>query len=228
MTYKFFGRKCFTPLLSLSVLAIISFSACQKEPTPATRPIDPNAPIITPQDIAAGVLKDAQLDGPLPRRGSKMPKLVRRNVLDLLRREKVSLAGTPEGDVAIQIIKKKIDERIRDFERAELWEHVLTYSEAHLIFSPNSKKFIRARETALTELRKPRVTVTGLPVFDGHKLAMLNIYIPMSSKTYREQLAIGEEKHGIRVLSVYGDDLGVQIEYLETGERFIAYLPGVK
>lgn len=228
MTHPFFTRRGFVLSITMVLSTITLFSGCNSEPTPPPKPVDPNAPIVTPQDIAAGVIQDAQLSGPLPRPGSKMPVSVRRNVLDLLRREKVSLAGTPEGDVAIDIIKKRIDERVRAFERAELWEHVLTYSDAHVIFSPNSKKFNRARETALTELRKPRVTVTGLPEFDGHKLAMLNIYIPMTSKKYREQLAIGEEKHGIRVLDVYGDDLGVRLEYLETGERFIAYLPGAK
>ena len=98
-------------------------------------------------------------------------------------------------------------------------------TDAHLIFKPGSGKFNHTRDKAILELRKPRVTVRGLPEFDGRKVAMISIYLPLTSQTYFERMAIGEEMHGVRLLSVFGEDRGVRMEYLETGERFVAYLP---
>ncbi len=84
------------------------------------------------------------------------------------------------------------------------------------------------RERALTELRKPRVTLRGLPEFDGQKIAMMSIYLPMTSETHFERMRVGEEMHGIKLLGVFGDDKGVRIEYVETGDRDVVYLPYAK
>ena len=77
----------------------------------------------------------------------------------------------------------------------------------------------------MLELRKPRVTVHGLPDVDGRKVAILTFYLPLTSQTYSEQMAIGEEMHDVRFLSVFGEDRGVRLVYLQTGERLLAYPP---
>ncbi len=215
-------------LVLLAALAmLVALSGCEEQ-TARERPQRPELeqpPPPSPEEIAQKIITDAQLDAPMPAAGSSLPPSVRQTILDLLRREKNRLQGTEDGDRALAIVARKVDERVRRYERAELWEHVLTMTDAHLIFKPGSAKFNHTRDKALTEVRKPRVTVRGLPEFDGRKVAMLTIYLPMTSQTYFERMAIGEEMHGVRFLSVFGEDRGVRMEYLETGERFVAYLP---
>lgn len=215
-------------LAVLAVLvAILPLSGCEQQDArdrPARPDIDEAVPP-SPEEIAKKIIEDAQLNAAMPAPGSSLPPAIRQTILDLLRRDKNRLQGTEDGDRALAIVERKVDDRVRRFERAELWEHVLTMTDAHLIFKPGSTKFNHTRDKALQELRKPRVTVRGLPEFDGHKVAMISIYLPMTSQTYFERMAIGEEMHGVRLLGVFGEDRGVRMEYLETGERFVAYLP---
>ena len=213
--------------LAAVLLVMLSLSGCEQQAArekPQRPDIEEPLPP-SPEEIAQQIITDAQLNAPIPARGSSLPPSVRRTILDLLRRENNRLKGTKDGDRTLAIVQRKVDERVRQYERAELWEHVLTMTDAHQIFKPGSGKFNHTRDKALLELRKPRVTVRGLPEFDGRKVAMLSIYLPMTSQTFFERMGIGEEMHGVRLLSVFGDDRGVRMEYLETGERFVVYLP---
>lgn len=220
----------FALLVALSL--IVSLTGCEEQEArqkPDRPDVDVDAPPPpTPEEVAQQIITAAQLNAQMPRRGSSLPPAVRQTILDSLRRERNRLKGTEEGDRALAIVEAKVDERVRQYERAELWEHVITMTDAHLIFNPGSVKFNHIRDKALVELRKPRVTVTGIPEFEGRKIAMLRIYLPLTSQTFSEKMAIGEEMHGLRFLSVFGKDRGVRLEYLETGERFIAYLPTAK
>ena len=213
--------------LPAALLVVLSLSGCEEQAArerPERPDISEPAPP-SPEDVAKRIIDEAQLNAPIPVRGSSLPPSVRRTILDLLRRENNRLKGTESGDRTLAIVERKVDERVRQYERAELWEHVLTMTDAHQIFKPGSGKFNHTRDKALVELRKPRVTVKGLPESNGRKVAMLSIYLPMTSQTYFERMGIGEEMHGVRLLGVFGDDRGVRMEYLETGERFVAYLP---
>ena len=221
-TYKF--------VLLAVLMAILPLSGCEQQAAqerPERPDIEEPAPP-SPEEIAQRIIEEAQLNAPIPKRGSSLPPSVRQTILDHLRREKNLLKGTEDGDRALAIVERKVDERVRQYERAELWEHVLTMTDAHLIFKPGSSKFNHTRDKAFLELRKPRVTVHGIPEFGGRKIAMLSIYLPMTSQTFTEEMAVGEEMHGIRFLGVFGDDRGVRMEYLETGERFVAYLRAAK
>ena len=209
----------------IPVLALVLLAGCES-PTPRERPEAPEEPPPpTPEELAMALMADMQLDGPLPRPGSSLTPAVRQNILDVLKQKKVELAVTVEGKRALAIVQHRLNERVRDFERAELWEHVLAYTDAHLILDPESTKFDHTRENALVELRKPRVTLSGLPEFEGRKIAFLTFYLPMTSESHKERMAIGEVMYGIRLLGIFGRDRGVRLEYLETGERFVAYLP---
>jgi hypothetical protein len=46
----------------------------------------------------------------------------------------------------------------------------------------------------------------------------------MTDKYYKETVQVGDEIHGLRVVNVFGQDRGVTLEYLETGELFVAYM----
>jgi len=219
--------------LLLTLMLIFPLTGCDDE-VPREKPDRPDVgedgvpPPPTPEEVAQQIIAEAQLNAPMPRRGASLPPAVRQTILDLLRRERNRLKGTEDGDQSLAIVAAKVDEKVRQYERAELWEYVITMIDAHLIFNPGSVKFSHIRDKALIELRKPKVTVTGIPDFNNRKIAMLRIYLPLSSETFSVKMSIGEEMHGLRFLDIFGNNRGVRLEYIETGERFIAYVPAAK
>ena len=217
-------------LLLAVLVAMVALSGCEDQAAlrRAERKTQEQPPPPSPEEIAQKIIADAQLNAPVPEEGSSLPPSVRQTMLDLLRREKNRLQGTEDGDQALAIVARKVDDRLRQYERAELWEHVLALSDAHLIFKPGSRQFNHTRDKALTELRKPRVTVKGLPEFGGPKIAILSFYLPMTHVTHPARMAFAAEKYTVRRPGGFGEDRGVRMEYLETGERFIAYVPSAR
>lgn len=182
----------------------------------------------TPEEIARRVITDLELDAPLPARGARLPASVRATMLSQFDQQKATLSKTPEGQAALEIVKQKTEDRIEALCNAQLWEHVVAYTDAYARLDPDAKKFDEMRAKAEVELRKPRVKVTGLPQVNGHQVAMLSIYIPLTSETHKETLSVGEEMHGVKFLGVFGENRGVRLEYIETGERYTALLDSAK
>lgn len=199
------------------------------EPVTPAPVVDPNAPPPpTPEQISKRVITELGLDQPLPPPGSRLLGTTRGTVLGMFTQQQATLSTSPEGQAALKIIQKVLEDRISAYERSEFWEHVVTYVDAYKILQPDSRKYVQLQEKAMRELRRPRVTVKGLPEFEGHKMALLNIYIPLTSESYDERLSVGDEIHGIKFVGVFGNDRGVRLEFLETGERYIAYLNSQK
>jgi len=210
--------------------ATASLPGCgSSEPAKPSKTVDPNAPPPpTPEEIAKRTITELGLDLPLPLQGTRVSSSVRGTTIQMFKQQHATLSQTPEGQAALKQVQKVLEDRIAAYEQAKFWEHVLTYTDAYAVFQPESKKYEQLREKAMVEMRRPRVTVKGLPEVDGQKIAMLSIYIPLTSENFEERMSIGEEVHGIKFLGVFGKDRGVRLEYLETGERYVAYLPSQK
>lgn len=210
---------------ALSVLAVLAMAFCiagcaEKEPeTPATPP--PPAPP-TPQEIADKIMTELQINGPLPAPGATMPKQASASFLNTVRSAITQNSTGAVGQEALQLVSQKLDSRLRALENNLLWEHALTYCDAHLVFNPGSHKFDRTREKAIAELRKPRVTIRGYYI-DGNTdrtAVFMDFYLPMTKETHREQVRVGEEFYGLKLVSIIGNNQGVTLEYLETDESF--------
>ena len=218
-------------ILAVVMIAVVAVAGCggssePAQPTPTGDAAAPPPP--TPEELARRAITDLQLDAPLPPRGVRVPASVRATTLSQFDQQKATLSKTPEGQAALDIVKKKLDDRIRAIYGAEMWEHVMLYTDAYARLDPQISKYDEMRNKASIELRKPRVAVKGLPQVGGHQVAMLSIYIPMTSQTFEERLSVGEEMHGIKFLNVYGENRGITYEYLETGEKYVALLERAK
>lgn len=216
-----FRNKCLA-VLFFSFVAIVG---CDSGEPDVVQPTGPDAPAPpTAQEIAKKIILEAQLDMAIPIAGSRFPISIRQNMLNILQTAKTTHATDPVGKKALEHVVGRIDKRIRDFSRAEAWQHVMVFTDAHGIFKPQSKKYGSLRDEAYTQLSKPRVSVTGMPIIEGRQLILLSFYIPITDKRYKERVQIGDEVHGLKVINVFGRDRGVTLEYLETGERFVAFL----
>lgn len=231
------GTMKYTRFLSLSLVALLGlgtlagFAGCSSEPA-SERPDKPELsdapPPPTPEELANKEMSGLGLNDPLPRPGARLSALMRNNILNQYRELDNRLSQTPEGKGALKIIAGKLEQRIQAVRRVELWEYVLTYIDAYKILEPDSTKFNLLHDQALSELRKPKVTVHGLPEFEGRKIAVLDIYVPVKSESHLVRMRIGEEMYGIKLLDIFGDDKGVKIEYLDSGDRAIIYLEAAK
>lgn len=196
------------------------------QPNPTSDASLPPPP--TPEELAKRVIKDLGLEEPLPAPGARIPASVKGTTLGQFEQQRNTLSKTPEGKAALEIVKARLHDRINALYNAQMWEHVLLYTDAFARLDPQIKKYDDMRAEATIQLRKPRVTVHGLPQVDGHQLAVLSIYVPLDGKTYDERLSVGEEMHGIKFLDVYGANRGITYEYLETGDKYIALMDAAK
>lgn len=218
----------FKLLRYISVFCIaVSLIGC--EPKEVEPVVDPNAPPPpTAQQIAQKIVFDAQLDMPIPPPNTRFPTSVRTSLLQVLRTAKNQNAVDPVGKEALEHVVGRLDRRIREFREAKAWQHVMVFLDAHAIFKPDSRKYASLREEAIIELRKPQVMVTGLHDMQGRELIMLNMYVPLTDSRYKEKVQVGDEIHGLRVVDIFGENRGVTLEYLETGEKFVAYLKSAR
>lgn len=210
---------------ALSLVAVLAMAFCiagcaEREPKKPDTPPPPPPP--TPQEIADKIMTDLQLVGPLPAAGATMPKQASANFLNVIRTAKSQHSTGEDGKRALQIVSQNLDSRLRALENNQLWEHVLTYCDGHIALNPGSHKFDRTREKAIAELRKPRVTIEGF-FFDGktdQTAVFMNFYLPIEKETYRQQVRVGEEFYGLKLVSIIGNNQGVTMEYLETDDTF--------
>lgn len=213
----------YTSMFVACAVTIVGCLPKEKVPEP-TGPEVPPPP--TPQEIAQSIITEAQLDMPIPPKEARFPKVIENNLLSILRKAKTRNGNSEDGRKAIGHVIIRIDKRIREFSDAEAWTHVMVFIKARKVFEPNNDQYLSLKDAAETELRKPRVTVKGLPDIDGVQLVILDFYIPLTDETFRnEKLRIGESIHGIKILSIFGKRRGVMLQYIETGERYVAFLP---
>lgn len=222
-------------LLSLCVLAFV-MAGCgggddQSGAYLVTRPPG-NAPApgaaaaapqqLSPQQIAQKIISDAELDAALPPPGSTLPPGMAQTFLNKLQQVVTQHSATEEGQEALDIVSRRIESRVREVERAKLWHYVLVYADAHRILNPGSTKFNRQREKAQIELRRPTVQVQGFVEdgLSGQTIAFVDIHLPLQDLMYSERMRVGEEIHGVKLVDIIGNNRGVVMEFLESGETF--------
>jgi len=219
--------------LFLTLAVLIVLPACSSEDA-RDRPekVDvkgaDEVPEITSQDIARKIILDSAIDFPVPPAGTRFPPAVRNNMVRMLALAKQQHSLDPKGMEALGFVTQRLEKRVKEFERAELWEHVIGFIEAHQAMVPGSSKYNRLKNKAMIELRRPKLTLRGLTNINGHQVATMGFYLPISSEHHDERMYMGDQKHGIKVIKVFGKNLGVKVEYLETSEQYIIYLKSTK
>jgi len=191
-----------------------------EEQKQAEKPPPPPPP--TAQQIAQQIINEAQLDAPIPPPGTQIPADLAAQFKGFFQQQKNKHVNTPEGREALTMVKKRVESRIRRMEQAKSWEPLLLMCEAFDVLDPGSKKFKRQKDLAVAELQKPQITIKGI-VDDGTtgtKIAILDLYMPLNQKTINDRIRVGEEKYGVKLIRVIGNNQGLLFEYRQTGETF--------
>ena len=205
-----------------SLFAVLAFALVLAGCGERKPPEPPPPPPPTPEEIAAKIIADLRINQALPAPGSTLPAEASRNFLNAVRGAKTQNSISTDGKQAMLIVSQKLDVRLRALDKNELWEHLLNYCDAHLILNPGSKKFTRSRDKAIAELKKPRVTVEGY-FHDGNTgqtAVFMNFYLPIEKVTRQEEVRVGEEFYGLKLVQIIGKNQGVTMEYMETDETY--------
>jgi hypothetical protein len=215
-------RAALVLLLTIPLL----FTACgpseeeKKQEEAKNAPPPPEPP--TAAEIAQKIVNETQLDSPIPAEGTIIPPEAVAQYKGLFQNHKNVHSNTPEGKEALNMVGKRVEQRIRQTEKAKAWEPLLLLIEVHGVLNPGSNKFARQLNLAAAELRKPQITIKGI-VSDGTtgiKIALLDLYLPMEKETVSDRIRVGEEKYGVKLQQVIGNDQGLLFEYRQTGETF--------
>jgi len=84
--------------LSVFITCAITILGCLPEEKPPPEPTGPEVPPPpTPQEIAQSIIDAAQLDMPIPSKGSRFPKAIENNLLNILRQAKSKNANSEDG-----------------------------------------------------------------------------------------------------------------------------------
>lgn len=216
----------------LTILSVTLFlPGCGEEEAPAaTTPKFTAPPPPTPEQIAAKIADEIGLNVALPAPGSTLPPGSANAFKSNITRIKNEQAGTEEGLVVLGIVSGKLENRIRQVERGKLWHHLIIYEEGYRVLNPRSQKFKRQRDKAIIELKRPSVKVTGF-MYDGRNdftIAFLEIHMPLEDILYEERVRAGEEIHGLKLLKIIGNNQGVTLEFIESGDIFDVYMDSAK
>jgi len=162
------------------------------------------------------------MNAPAPPAGSKYPQAEATKVKNIFNQKKQELSRTEDGTLALRMVSQRVDQNMRVFQQAKLWEHVLVYSELHTILNPGSKKYVDIQQRAIAELKRPIVTIKGFVSVGNseQKIAFLDLYMPLQGETHTDRMREGEEKYGIKFIEVIGREQGVLFEYMATGDTF--------
>jgi hypothetical protein len=205
--------------LLYTLLAAIFIIGCAKEPEPEPEIAPPPPPPPpTPQEVADKILADVsnptadELTNPQKLEGSKA----------LLSQQKAQLAATQDGKETLQIVSRTIDQKLRGAVNNEDWPLTFYFSDLHITLNPDSTRFLSERTRAISELKKPVVTIKGLinDKSTGRRIAHLDIYLPLERRTASESMKLGDQLYGIRFAEIIGKNQGIVFDYLETGESF--------
>ena len=211
--------------LAVWMIVLVFLAGCG-EPE-VVEPVDPELPPPpTPQEVAQSIITEVNLDMPIPPAGQRFPIQARNEMIDALQAKKNIHNADVTGKEALEHVRGRIDKRIREFSGANAWQHVMVFIELHEVLSPDSTKYASLRDDAIIQLKKPQLKLHGLPVLDGRQVIVMTFYIPATDETHKEWLSIGDQIYGMKLVDVFGNNRGVTMEYLETGERFVSYLPG--
>lgn len=204
----------------LAMIFIIGCAAKEEEPEEEDAPPPPPPP--TPEEIAAKISNDLKLDGPIPGPDVRIEAGEAQRLLQIAQQQNVQLSATEDGKRSLQIVSQKVDARIRACFTNEAWSHVFAYTELHLVFQPDSVKFLAERNRSIAELKKPQVTVKMIlnDPTSRRQIAHLEMFLPLENKTVNETMKIGDQLYGLKFVDVVGNNKGVLFEYAETDDTF--------
>jgi hypothetical protein len=214
-----------TATVLLLIGLTVVFAACQKpEPPPPPPPTEPPPPPEPTPEQHHGQLMSVL--GTLAFPGTLAPPDdVIQGIIDQVQSRRMQLAMSENGQAAIQMASRDVDEAIRIAKEEEKWKKVKALCMIYSALQPGNERYATLQEDATIMMNKPKITVTGFVELDGELYAFMDLFDPKTGETTQYRRREGEEFHDVmRIVRIVGNQQSVEVEYLPA--RYIWTLPG--
>jgi len=200
-------------VILMTLLAFLLLAGCEKKEELPEKPVEQEK---TPEQIVELIARDlAPLSGAFS--GGWLTNDDKDKIVSKLRTHKATYQSKENGVIALERITAEVEKAVRMARDEERWRLVINCLEIYDVLQPGSTKFQRIAKLADLQLKKPKVKLKGFfRDIDSNDqfYAFVDINDPESGKTYSEQMRVGEEKHGIRLHRIIGNQQGVEFEYM--------------
>lgn len=216
--------------IALCLALVLAMIACGGEEAPPPPPPQPAAPEPTADQVKAEVVRTLDPFEPLfARDKDPLPQPVHDQTLQGLRAKIAQHQAGANGPEGIRMAQRQVETKLQQAQDGEFWAAVVAMCDALEILAPNTTRTARARQDAMVQLNRPKVVLRGFFNFGDSTIVQMRIRIPATGEVFETVRAEeGEEflpqPYTLRLVNIIGDRMGVNLEYLATGDTFQVYL----
>ena len=136
--------------------------------------------------------------------------------------------ATDEGQQAIQTVVRDLEDRLKPLREEGRAHVVLVLCDVIEVLEPKSPKLGRYREWASVVKNRPLVAMRGwykpLDVPEEVTYFFIDVYLPETGEVKSLAVRPGEEFLDLQFRKILGDNSGMLLEYMPTGNTFEVYL----
>ena len=208
-------------LIGLSVMLV----ACQKpEPEPEPAPKENLPPPEPTPDVYHGQLKGVLGTLLIPGTAPPPDSMIQ-GIINQIQSRRGQLTMTENGQTAIGMITRDVDDAIRISKDEESWTKVKALCMIYAALQPGNERYSSTQEQATIMMNRPQITITGFVELDGELYAFMDLFDPKTGETTQYRRREGEEFHDVmRIVRIVGNQQSVEVEYLPA--RYIWTVPG--
>ncbi len=219
-----------TRLVLACIMLALTVAGC-KEEKKEEKPPETTPPPVSVDQMVSEALQSLQLLEIIPP-GTPLQFLVspegHAQLLKYLGDWKTKSEAEPNGKAAIEKVMQDLDTRMRTAREAQNAAVVLLTTDLLDVLGSDKGIIDRYREWAKLHNNRPVVRVLGFYMEKDDSVtppkeityAQLEVRIPETGETKREQIREGSEFDGLRFEEVIGKRRGVGLRYLATGDTF--------
>ena len=205
--------------LLLTILIPLGILGCEPAAKKPTEP--PPPPVRTAAEIANEIRAPIQ-QMVTAYMGTKfeIPEFELAAGLNQVRQLKQKNMAEEHGAEGIRAATTDTQSFIKTADESKAWGVVVFACDALKILDPANTNYDRFRERAMVYINMPRVTITGFTkIGDDPPVVLISVYLPETKQTVSERVREGEELLGLRFINIIGNNRGLLIEHIQTGEE---------
>lgn len=213
-------------LALLSLLLLICLVGCEeKSSVPEAPPPPPPPPPPTAEALhkeAKANLSDLFVPG-----AQTTSQQVRQRINDT----KAKLRAEVNGEKALRMITADVRDALKLVKEAadamgsqqrSLWDQVLVLADAMEALDPNYSMLDHIRQQAIEQKNRPMVSIGGFFTDEntGEVTVFAHVFLPKTNETKRLHIREGDEFENLRFVEIIGNQRGIKLQYVPTGEFF--------
>lgn len=210
--------------IAFSLVLMIATLGCEKKEEP---PKNAPPPPPTAEEIYGEIMGNINGLEAFNVAEMDLPDAVSQQAADAVRSTKNKHQLGPNGPEGIRRAVTQVEGKLQAAFNNRAWGLCLAQGKVLEALAPENDAYKNMLERALIQKNKPKVAVTGFTTDKQTNVTsiFIEVYLPKTGEAKKMTVREGEEFEECKVVEIIGDNLGIRIEYLPTGDTFDAYQP---